>query len=404
MSVPPITITDQGIIAPSTQDVLAALKQMFRDAFSAQDLNLSETTPQGQLAVSLTAIIQNERDQMIQLMNQIDPQYSRGIWQDAIGELYFLTRQQSTFSVASVLFEGLVGVVVPLGFQIGDQSGNIWQTTGDFIIDTGGSVTGTVQCLVAGVIEAAPDTITNIIVALSGLDRVTNPTAAIAGLDEETRENFEIRRQESVSANAKNTDAATRGAIANLPTVVDVWVKSNPTDTTVNFGSTNYPVTRNSILISVVGGVDYDIAWQALVKAGTGCSFVGNTEVTVYDNDTFVVDPPDYKVKFLRPDSVPVKFKVTIEDIAEMSYQDEQNIKNAILDSLKTGKTRARIAQSIRAAQYIPVVTSATDLSIIGLDVSSDGGTIWKNQIQLGVDEFPLTTAFDITVIGNAIP
>lgn len=401
MTIPSITITDQGIIAPSTQEVLNGVWAMFREAFG-DDLNQSQDTPQGQLVVSLTAIIQDERNQMIQLMNQIDPQYSRGIWQDAIGELYFLTRQQNTFSTAPITLEGLVGTVVPTGFQIGDQAGNIWETTGDFIIDTGGSITGTVQCLTAGAIEAAPNTITNIIVALSGLDRVTNPSAATVGLDEESRENFEIRREESVAANAKNTDAAVRGAIANLPSVVDVWVKSNPTDATVNFGSTNYPVIRNSILISVVGGTDYDIAWQALVKAGTGCSFNGNTEVTVYDTDTFPVDAPDYQVKFLRPSTVTVKYRVKVEDFASMSYQDEQDIKNAILNSLKTGKTRARIAQNIRAAQYFPVVINATDLSIVDVEISIDGGTTWVNAAQLGVDQFPNTTAFDITVIDDA--
>jgi len=401
MTIPPITITDQGIIAPSTQEVLNGVWAMFREAFG-DDLNQSQDTPQGQLVVSLTAIIQDERNQMIQLMNQIDPQYSRGIWQDAIGELYFLTRQQNTFSTSPITLEGLVGTVVQTGFQIGDQAGNIWETTGDFIIDTGGSITGTVQCLTAGAIEAASNTITNIIVALSGLDRVTNPSAATAGLDEESRENFEIRREESVAANAKNTDAAVRGAIANLPSVVDVWVKSNPTDETVNFGSTNYPVIRNSILISVVGGTDYDIAWQALVKAGTGCSFNGNTEVTVYDTDTFPVDAPDYQVKFLRPSMVTVKYRVKVEDFASMSYQDEQDIKNAILNSLKTGKTRARIAQNIRAAQYFPVVINATDLSIVDVEISIDGGTTWVNAAQLGVDQFPNTTAFDITVIDDA--
>lgn len=403
MTIPSITITNQGIIAPSTQDVLNGVWAMLRDAFG-EALVQSDDTPQGQLATSFTAFIQDERDKMIQLMNQIDPQYSSGIWQDAIGELYFLTRQENTYSTAPISLEGLVGTIVPSGFQIGDQAGNIWQTTGDFIIDTDGSILGTVQCLTAGAIQAAPNTITNIIVALSGLDRVTNPSAATVGIDEESRENFEIRRQESVAANAKNTDAATRGAIANLPSVVDVWVKSNPTDATVNFGSTNYPVIRNSILISVVGGTDYDIAWQALVKAGTGCSFNGNTEVTVYDTDTFPVDAPDYDVKFLRPSTVAVKYRVKVEDIAAMSFEDEQAIKNSILNALKTGKTRARIAQNIRAAQYIPVVISATELSIVDLEISIDNGTTWVNASQLGVDQFPNTTAFDITVVDDATP
>ena len=73
----------------------------------------------------------------------------------------------------------------------------------------------------------SPNTITIIVQALAGVDRVTNPSAAIAGKQEESRDDFEIRRADSVSANAKNTDSAVRGSVANLPTVVDVWVKSN---------------------------------------------------------------------------------------------------------------------------------------------------------------------------------
>ena len=395
--IPNIQITDNGIIAPSSDEVLAGVWQLLKDCFG-QNLNTAMNTSQGQLAASLTAIIQDERNNWIQLMNQIDPQYSTGIWQDAIAQLYFITRQQSTFSVAPIRLEGSNGVIINEGFQISDANGNMWKTTSNLTIDSSGFIEGEVQCTVAGPIDASPNTITNIIVALSGLDRATNPSAAVAGLEEESRENFEIRRAESVAANSKLTDAAVRGAIANLPSVVDVWVKSNPTDVTVNFGSTNYPVTRNTILISVVGGEDEDIAWQALVKAGTGCSFTGNTTVIVYDTDTYPVDPPDYTVKFLRPELTTVKFQITLEDISLMSFQDEQAMKNAILNSLKTGRTRARIGQTIRAAAYIPPVANSVDLNIISLKVSTDGEA-WLDVLEYGVDQYPTTSTFDITVV-----
>src|SRR5690606_41151143 len=69
---------------------------------------------------------------------------------------------------------------------------------GQLIIDSTGYIDGFVQCTVAGPIEASIDTITNILVALSGLDRATNTSAAIAGVNAESPENFEQRRQESV--------------------------------------------------------------------------------------------------------------------------------------------------------------------------------------------------------------
>lgn len=396
--IPKIQITTQGIISPPTEQVKSGVWQMFIDAFGT-DLNLSENTPQGQLVVSLTAMIQDERDAMIQQLNQFDPQYAKGVYQDGIGKIYFIDRQENTKSIAPIQLFGLSGVTVPQGFQIEDQDKNIWELTSSVSIGASGVASSTVQAVNAGSIEAAPNTINVIIKALSGLDRVTNPSAAIAGVNEESQENFETRREESVAANSKNTDSSVRGAVSNIPSVIDVWVKSNPTDKTVNFGSTNYPVIRNSILISVVGGNDSDIAWQSLVKAGTGCSFNGNTEVTVYDNDTFAVSPPDYQVKFLRPNIVTLKFKIKVDNISDMTYQDEQNMKNAILNALKNGKTRARIAQNIRSVQYVVPVAQSTSLPIVSLDLSIDNGTTWHDQIQLGVDQFPASSEFDIEVV-----
>lgn len=395
--IPKIEITDQGIIAPPVQEVKRGWWDIFTKAFGS-DLNKTEKSPQGQLVVSLTAVTQDERDAMIQQLNQFDPRYAKGIYQDALGQIYFIDRQENTYSIAPVYLYGLVGVVVPKGFRLSDQSGNFWEILSSVVINPSGVVEATVQAVEAGVIEAAPNTITNIVTALSGLDRVTNPSAAIAGLTTENAENFEARRVESVAANSKNTDASVRGAIANLQGVVDVWVKSNNTDESVVFGETKYSVTRNTILISVVGGSDYDIAWQALVKAGTGCSFAGNTQVKVYDNDTLAVSPPDYDIKFLRPSIIPLKFKIKIEKLSDMTQQDERNMKEAILDALKNGKSRARISQSVRAVQYVVPVAQSTTLPIVSLEVSIDDGTTWHDKVMLGVDQFPSTSAFDIEI------
>ena len=101
----------------------------------------------------------------------------------------------------------------------------------------------------------------------------------------------------------------------------------------------------------------------------------------------------------MRPNTVATKFKIEVDDIAAMSYQDEQDIKNAILNALKAGKTRARVAQNIRAVQYVTPVVNASDLIIVSLQVSIDNGTTWLDQAQLGVDQFPVTTSFDISVV-----
>ena len=395
--IPKPTITDKGIIAPTSDEVLQGLWDVFIAAFGT-DINQSLNTPQGQLSTSLTATLRDRDDQMIQLMNQVDPQYAMGIWQDAIAQLYFLTRQGATRSRAQVIFYGLAGSIIPLGFRIQDQAGNIWTTTSQVTIQTNGEAIAIVECSVIGAVIAQPDSITQIVEALAGVDRVTNPSAAITGRTAESKEDFEARRSESVAANAKNTDSAVRGAVANIPEVIDVYVKSNPLATTQNTGSTNYPIDRNSILVSVVGGDDQELAWKILVKAGSGCGFVGNTTVTVTDNDALAIDPPQYVIKFLRPTTTTVKFKVTLADVTKMSLQDENAIKNSILNALQSGRARARIAQNLRAVQYVVPVSGATDLELISIEVSTDG-TTWVDQVQFGVDQFPVCSLSDIQVV-----
>ena len=61
------------------------------------------------------------------------------------------------------------------------------------------------------------------------------------------------------------------------------------------------------------------------------------------------------------------------------------------------GRTRARIAQNLRAVQYVSAVTSVTDLELISIEVSTDGVT-WVDRLQFGVDQFPVSSLADITV------
>lgn len=398
MSIPTISITDKGIVAPTTDEVISSLWSMFSDAFGS-DLNTAMNSPQGQLVTSLAAIITDERNQMITLLNQFDPRYSQGIWQEGIGYIYFMSRKMGTHSTAQLTLIGLSGTIVPKGFQFSDDSDYLWQLLTNAQIGVSGQIKVDVQCLSAGPVEASSETITGIPTALTGLDRVFNEYAAIPGIEEESRNDFEERRKLSVALNSKNTDSATYGAVSNLSDVVDVFVRSNPTDETITIGTTDYPLIRNSILVSVVGGNPAEIAKTILSKAGSGCSFNGNTEIIVTDSENYSSRPPEYTVKFLRPEYVPIYFQVELEDKTLMSYQDESAIKNAILNGLKTGSTKSRICQAVIASRFIcPVSRAVPDLGIVSLRVSKTGSD-YQDKIDIGVDEFPTTTEYLISIL-----
>lgn len=126
---------------------------------------------------------------------------------------------------------------------------------------------------------------------------------------------------------------------------------------------------------------------------------MGNTTVTVTDTDTYPLYPPQYAVKFLRPTNTPIYFQLQLEDKSKMSYNDQLNINNAIINAMATGTTRARIGQLIRAAQYIPIIANVIpNLNIFALKISLDG-TTWEDTLSMGVDQFPTVSAINITVI-----
>lgn len=400
MSIPSATITTTGVSVPTTDEVKAGVWDLLKSCFG-NTINTEENSPQGQLAVTLTALLQDRDAQLVQVLNQFDPRYSVGRWQEALGQLYFLDRHSATYSTAQVTFTGLNGTVIAKGFQLQDTNGVYWLTTEQYVIDTDGTITGTVQCATSGSISAAANTITGITTALSGLDRVTNNASAVVGTDTESRTDFEIRRKESVSANAKNTDASIRGAIANLSGVVDVWVKSNYSGEATTFGSTNYPVDAHAICISVVGGDSEAIAWQALVKSGTGASYMGNTNPKIYDTDTYPENPIPYDtVKFIRPTDKSVYFKIVVADVSSVTPSDETNCRNAIVNALASGTNKARIGQILRAFPYGAIASSAiTSTSIISVQVSTDNAT-WTDSVLFGIDEFPTISIYDISIVG----
>lgn len=387
-----IEITDKGIIAPTTEQINSGTWEQW-DSDLGGNLSRVQGSPQYQLITSETAVIKDANDKLIYLANQFDPRYAEGIYQDAIGELYFMTRKLATNSICPVVFEGLTGVVIPSGFAVQDLSGRTWRTTGQYNIGANAKVIITCICDTAGAIEALPNSITVIPSALNGLDRIYNEDSAVIGYAEESRIDFNVRRRESVAVNSKMTDDAVRGAVLAVRNVVDCYAISNPTDATVTFGSTNYPAIRNSIVVSVVGGTDYDVAKAAFIKGGTGCSWNGNTNVTVLA-EGYDFDPPQYPIRILRPDFVDVYVKVVVVDKSIISFTIENEVKQTILATASSGDKRVRINKAFIPADYI------CGLPRIGIKsiVASFDGINWSDSLPIGLDQYPSIDAFRISI------
>ena len=392
--IPTIQFTQIGMVAPTREEVTSWLWDIMRAAFGS-DLNEDARTPQGQIVTSLTAAIIDRDNASIELGNNFDPRYSRDQFQDALAAIYFLERKVATRSIAQLQFTGIENTVVPMGFLMVDDAGFEWEVTKNSKVS---AELVEVACTTTGPIQAAPRTIRTFKQTIDGVDRAENPSAAAAGTNIESRSAFESRRYESVAANSKNTNGAVRGTVGNIEGVLDAFVEDNYTDETITVGSTNYPMIRNSLLVSVVGGDEQEIAKQIVIKGGTGCSFVGNTSVTWLDMASGGVYPPEYVVKFLRPAHVTTYLRLTVVDPGSISYANSEAVKADIVEAFQSGTYRARIGGMVVGANYICDVDK-TSIRPVKLEVSTDNLN-WQPYITFGVDQYPVTSTENVTLVG----
>ena len=122
-SVPAPVLDATGFIMPEEADMLTGVLADINAAFG-NTLNTDLSTPQGQLAMSLTAILGDAYDQFLALANGVDPARAEGRMQDAIGRIYFMSRLPATPTTVTCICTGAAGTVIPQGALIKDQSGN----------------------------------------------------------------------------------------------------------------------------------------------------------------------------------------------------------------------------------------------------------------------------------------
>ena len=403
-AIPPIVWTPEGVVLPTDAEILTGAQADIDSALGG-GVNPALNTPQGQIATSETAIVAQKNSEIAYVANQVDPQYAQGRFQDAIGQIYFMTRKPATATVVICTIGGLPGTYIPAGVLALDTSGNVYQLLGAVTIGSGGTIPAEFSNLATGPIPCAGSTLTQIYQTVSGWDTVTNADAGILGSNVESSQAFELRRQASVAANSHGTTDAIFSAVYAVSGVLNCYVIDNPSGNTVDYGSTNYPLAPHSIFVAVVGGEAAAIAQAIWQYKDAGCSYNiaagdGSVEtVTVYDT-RYAVPQPAYAVSFLVPGATAVYFAVNVSASPAPPSGYATMIQNAIIAQFngQNGNTPAGIASLILASSYYAAVLNAvpgvTLISIfVGLSSSPSG-----YECQMGIDQVPTLSSGDITV------
>jgi hypothetical protein len=399
-AVPPIQFETTGVALPTDAAILAGVQTDMDTAFGG-GLNPALNTPQGQIATSNTAIVAQKNSEIAFMVNQVDPQYSSGRWQDGIGRIYFMTRLPATSTAVSCILGGLPGTPVPAGTFAQDTNGNTYSLLGSVTIGSGSTVSSSWQNVVTGPIPCPAGTLTKVFQQISGWDTIANPADGVPGALVETQAEFEQRRQNSVAINARGSVQAIQAAVFDVADVLDVYVIDNPSGNTVFTGSTNFPLAPHSLYVAAVGGTDADIANAIWLKKDVGCSYNGNTNVTVEDTLNYEAPFPAYQVTFNRPTSTPVLFAVSIVNSSTNPANVVALIQAAIVAHFNgtdaSGAAPQRTGAAVTGSSYygsvIGVAPNITVLSVlVGLTIPT------SPQIVMGIDQSPVIDAGDVTV------
>lgn len=398
-AVPKLKWPDSGVELPLESDILGGVLDDIDAAFGG-GLNRNLETPQGQLASSLAAIIAAKNTEIANIINMVDPQYSRGSWQDAIARIYFLTRKPAQPSVVRVKCTGLAGTVIPAGTLAKDSSGKVWHSVGAAKIDTNGSCYVDFACNEPGAIPCPPHNLNRIYQSIPGLDAIDNEDAAVLGALAESRADFERRRYNSVAKNGHGTTHSIYGEVFQVPGVVDCYVMDNPLGTSRSVAPTDYVLKPHSVYVAVVGGDDKDVATAIWRKKDVGCDYNGNTTVTIYDEDTGYSSPPEYQVTFMRPSPRPVKFYVRLINSQSLPADAPEVVRQRIVETFSgagENGARERIGARIMATRYY-IALSDTRVADFLVSVKVGFTAPSGDSIQIGIDQVPTLAPSDITV------
>ena len=397
-NVPSITWTNGAPVLPAESAILAGVQADINAAFGG-GVNPGLTTPQGQLAQTETAIIGEKNNEIAYIANQVNPAFASGIWQDAIGYIYFMNRIQASGTVVNATCNGAVGTVIPAGSIAQDTNGYLYASTAAATIPTSGNVTVQFQNQTTGPIACAIGALNKIYTAVAGWNTVSNPAVGALGNNVETRAAFELRRQASVAVNAVNSLDSIRASVLAVPNVLQAYVVDNSTNATVNYGATSYPLAAHSICVSVAGGVSSAIATAIWNKKPPGCGYNGNTTVTVYD--TTYSTPVPYTVTYLTPTSTPAYFTVNIQNNPLLPSNITQLVQNAVLASFngQDGGSAVGINSTTYSGRYyanINAISPNVNVIEVYLGLSASPSTLL---IAFGIDQLPTLSASNIAVV-----
>ena len=399
-SVPDTTVSEDGLYVPEIADVLSGRLTDITTVLGG-NASTSLSSRQGQLAQSDTEIIAQVYDKQAVIMNQINPDYAKGRFQDAIGRIYFMDRISAAGTVVTAICYGVNGTVLPVGTTAIDDNDYIYATTSSYTIGSTGKVSVQFTCQTTGPIACGVGQLKQIYKPITGWDSVYNEVAGSVGNDVESRIAFETRRKNSVARSSRNQDGSVRAALLATTGVLDAYVWSNRSGSAVTKGATSVSIPAHCYYISVYGGAGADIADAIAETYCPGCDMTGGTSYTWQDT-TYSQPYPEYNLEWKTADATNVYIKVELDSSLNPPSDITSQVKSMVAEVFNgsyDGIDKARIGSLISVGRfYAPIISiQSSTVGVNSVTISLDG-TTYGTSVTMGIDQVPVIDEANIEV------
>lgn len=373
-----------------TRDDLATiLANMQTDILAIYpDATLDASTQDGQLV----GIFANAIDQIGQVVEAVydsgSPSLAYGVTLARIAEYNGIRVIDGTQSQVVLKFGGNVGMDIPANTQVKCSANNeLFYTIVDAVIDATGFVLVDALAVNVGAIPAPSNTLTILMFPMYGVRTVTNPDDALIGKDRETDAQLRLRRAYSTATPSQSILEGIKGAVANIPEVLQVQAYENKTDLPDANG-----LPPHSFSLVAQGGEDQDIANAIFIREPVGSNQYGNTTVTVYDSYNL-----PHPVTFMRPPVIQIFITVEVTPLAGWS-----DTMIAAMQANIVAWTQANWLIGVPVIQsqlYIPINATGTQFAVARVLLGKTSAVSDTEMIVIGYNEIAEVETSNINVV-----
>lgn len=394
-------LSPEGVIVPDTSQILADTENEWKATFGA-DLDVTPDTPQGMIIASDVAVRSEVVANNAAVANQINPNYSGGVFLDDIWALTGGKRRASTYTIVDgVALAGVPGVVIPSGARR-SSNGNPFELLSTVVLDNSGKGTGIFQAIEAGAIPCPAHTLTDPVVGYTsvGWETSDNPVAGTIGSEEQSDLSAKKERTQTLAIQGRSIAEAVFSNVRAVDGVKSLSFRENyeGVDKTID----GIFLKKNSVWACVDGGEDNDIG-AALYRSKTGgCNWNGAVSVATIDRWS----GQSSTVKFDRPTAKPIMAKFTVVSKGIGTGDPASLIKSTVMKyangELENGEEGFTLGTDVSPFELSAAANTASpQIFIKSVEVSNKSTTpTWsKDDIAIGLNEKATIQEDDILVV-----